>query len=667
MLGICAWDTVMEATMKRVLGEGIGRRRALVKPPWRILALASLISLAAAGCGEGPERRLDVIQADGHQVIVKLADHPITVDTTNLSVRGRVLLSDAAPTPLGAPTRVVVNSAGAHWYYPKIDLNVQVALRGGRVVFDLTSGIDQTLAWPVTGAGMSDLQIPVGEGLNIPADDPFWAGPEPQLVGGEGIDVPDLSLPLWSFGHGSVGASYLVPTDIGTTLQLTSVAGRIQGTAKHKFISAKGRGGYSVMIRETDGSPLAGAEDYRELLRANNGLTSLRDKISRNPDVAKLIGAYHAYNFGAASKALVKKLQALGVSRMWLGYDEGSWPADSVSAAKSAGYLVGPYDSYANVQDPAQADSPLSIWPGDLWPDGCIIDERGNRQPGFHDRGCYLSSQALAQRPRLLDQRVAAMTSNGANSYFLDVDATGATFDDYSLVHPMSQAQDRRNRLARMRGLDERFVVGSEAVEPWANDVVDFSHGSSTPALAPLWDAERDRRYWGGYTGQNGADIFFRKVDLTPVLHTVLFDPKYRIPMYEAVLHDSVVSLDRWELPFNKFPAEQPTRTLLSMLYVTPLLYALDMETLNSEGFQLARLQQFFASLASNAGIEPLTGFTWLTGDHLVQQTSFGDDTLSVTANFGSSDYHDASLGTVKAGCVIARARDTDQRWSLCA
>lgn len=634
---------------------------------WRILALVTVISMVAAGCSDVAERHLDAVQAHGRTVTVNLPDHPITIDTTDLSVRGQVLLSDAAQTSLGEPTPVIVNSAGAHWSYPKLDLEVQVAARGGRVVFDLATRTDQTLAWPVTGAGMSDLQIPIGDGLDIPAADPFWTGPAPRLAGGEGFNVPDLSLPLWSFGHGSVGESYLVPTDIGTTLHFTAVAGRIVGTATHKFVVAKGRGGYTVMIRETDGSPLAGAYDYRELLQGNNALTTLRDKISRNPDVAKLIGAYHAYSFGEArSKAAIEKLQALGVDRMWLGYDDGLWPADSVMAAKSAGYLVGPYDSYANAQDSVRADSPLSIWPGDLWPNGCIIDEKGNRQMGFHNRGCYLSSQALKQRPSVLEQRVATMTSNGVNSYFLDVDATGATFDDYSVVHPMSQEQDRRNRLARMRELGERFVVGSEAAEPWANDVVDFSHGSSTPALAPLWDAERDRQYWGGYAGPNGADIFLRKVDLTPTLHTVLFDPKYRIPLYEAVLHDSVVSLDRWELPFNKFPAEQPTRTLLSMLYVTPLIYALDMATLNAEGLQLARLQQFFAPLASTAGVEPLTRFAWLTDDHLVQQTSFGDDNLSVTANFGSSDYHDASLGTLKAGCVTARARATDEQWNLC-
>ncbi|GAA3073792.1 hypothetical protein GCM10020000_68420 [Streptomyces olivoverticillatus] len=56
----------------------------------------------------------------------------------------------------------------------------------------------------------------------------------------------------------------------------------------------------------------------------------------------------------------MRKLRALGVDRMWLGYDADDNPMDAaaVAAAKKAGYLVGPYDSFANGQDPKKSDTP---------------------------------------------------------------------------------------------------------------------------------------------------------------------------------------------------------------------------------------------------------------------------------------------------------------------
>lgn len=641
---------------------------------WRRAGAAALAAALVAACSGGgadgggvaDTAAAPTIRVDGAQVVVALPSGVITIDTTDLGVQGRGALSGPAATPLGEPTPATVDALGAHWSYPARGLEVQVDEVDGHAVFVFTAESDQTLAWPVTGAGMDDLQIPLGDGLQIPVADPFWNGPDPQLVNGDGFALPDLTLPLWGVSRGSTGAGYLVPlTDIGTTLRLGSGAGRLQATASHTFALGKGRNVYSVMITQTDGSPLAVADDYRKLLAHNNAVTTLQQKIDRNPEVARLIGAVHSYNWGAArSAAAVERLRALGVQRLWLGYDTGGWPADSVRAATAAGYLVAPYDNYSDAQDPATADRATAVWPAGLWPQGCVIDAAGQQVAGAGGRGCALSSAALAARGDVLERRLAARTGDGVNGYFLDADANGQTFDDYSTDHPMNQQDDRRNRLARMSNIAGRLVLGSSTVAPWAAAVVAVSHGSSTPALPALFAAERDRGYWGADTGPDGADRYLKPVVLSPALHTVLFDPRYRIPLYEAVLHDSVISLERPELPFNKFPAEQRNRALLSLLYVTPLNFALNAGNLEQLGPQLAALQRDFATVADIAATEPLTGFAWLTGDHLVQRTVFGDAALRVTANFSGADFHDAESGTVRAGCALARAGA--RQWTLC-
>ncbi|GAA1989259.1 hypothetical protein GCM10009799_13740 [Nocardiopsis rhodophaea] len=130
-----------------------------------------------------------------------------------------------------------------------------------------------------------------------------------------------------------------------------------------------------------------------------------------------------------------------------------------------------------------------------------------------------------------------------------------------------------------------------------------------------------------------------------------MFDPAYRVPLSQTVLHDAVISTDRWELPLYKLPHQARDRILLAMLYNTPVNLVLNDDELDSHGEQIAELQRFFHPLHEAAATEPMTGFDYLSGDNLVQRTEFGDGALTVTANFGDTA-HPAS--GIPGGCVEA-------------
>ncbi|NUL27967.1 glycoside hydrolase, partial [Streptomyces lunaelactis] len=139
--------------------------------------------------------------------------------------------------------------------------------------------------------------------------------------------------------------------------------------------------------------------------------------------------------------------------------------------------------------------------------------------------------------------------------------------------------------------------------------------GSGTPVADGLWKLERDREKWGGYSPQNAPKIFFKPVQLPADLATAMYDPKYRVPLYETALHGSLVNAERWELSYDKLPAQKTTRALLAMLYNTPLNYVLDGPTLTKNGPELAALQKYFSPLHRAAGTEQMTSFRWLTDD----------------------------------------------------
>lgn len=227
----------------------------------------------------------------------------------------------------------------------------------------------------------------------------------------------------------------------------------------------------------------------------------------------------------------------------------------------------------------------------------------------------------------------------------------------------MTQRQDRDNRLARMRWLaeDRKTVLGSEAAGAWAAPVLDFDHGAQNPISDRLWKLQRDRQTWGAWYPANAPKVFFKPVDLPADLVTAMFDPVYRVPLYETVLHDSLVNVDRWELSYYKLPHQETMRALTAILNNTPLNFVIDGATLDEHGAEMARLQQFFAPLHERAATLPMTDFRWLTDDHLVQRSVFGDGELTVTANFGASD-HDGLPG----GCVDAQLKGDSAPRRLC-
>ncbi|MEV6719853.1 glycoside hydrolase [Streptomyces xanthochromogenes] len=670
------------------------RRHA--RRPLLVLAVTTALAAGLTPAATAGPAHVAGVRVQNGRVEVPVAGGTATIDPATLRIDTRtddghtLRVSDPAADAPGRPGRVTTSGRGAQWSYPARGLRAQVRVEHGRLLVTLTADRDTTLAWPVTGSdpASSALQLPRGEGLSLPVGDPFWNSGRAQLVGSEEDMASQLTLPAWGYTlAGGRGVSYLAPTDIDTSLGYASQSGRLRTTAKHTFSGDNATRVYTVAFALTDGSPVAPAVDYRHWLAEHGQLGSLSDKIRRNPETGKLLGAFHAYTWGGDRTAAgIEHLKSLGIDRLWLGYDADDAPMkrEDVAAAAKAGYLVGPYDSFANGRDKGPDTPPNSVWPDGVYPSFCVRRADGTPQPGFHQQGCYLSSQAFEQAEQqrhLLADRTRSLVAAGASSYFLDVDAAGELFRDHDAGHPMTMAQDRANRLARMGRLTDGtydgtrskpLVLGSESAGAWANQVLAFDHGSGTPVDGRLWpmenghfdsapDQPKDDTAWGGYMPQGAPDTFFKPVrvgDFTPEHRAAvadalkaMYDPAYRVPLYETALHGSLINVERWELPFGKLPEEKTTRALLAMLYNTPLNFVLsDKDRNDAQNVrELALLQDYFAPLHRAAGTKELTSFDWLTSDRTVQRTVFGDGTLTVTANFGSAA-HDGLPG----GCVDA-------------
>lgn len=570
---------------------------------------------------------------------IQLEGWTAVVDPATLSIRMRVGGDD-------------IELASGSARLGELGLTARVTAKGRRLHVRVESAKQQTFDWPRTGldASLKALILPEGEGLFLPMENAAWRA---RVAGRCYSAHGDLSLPIWAFHTGTRTVTFHTPTDIRTALCVQDKNGRLEATARHQFLDRDQRPAYEVEIWPGGASPVDPAREYR----AGVPLPTLRDKMKANPEIEKLMGAVHMYVWGdGRTKEFVADLAGAGVKRAWIGYDQNPGTHKDLAgkafldAAKAAGYLAGPYDTYNNAQDPKTGEDFVSRWPGTIFPDGCVVKADGKPRTGFAGRGCELSSEALERVGRKpIAARLDEQLKHGPNSYFLDVDAFGELHDDYSGSHPMTQHKDRVNRLARMRAARARGVVfGSEHGAAWAVPVIDFGHGSLSVQNRVLWGRGKE---WGGWWPAERPAKFFRPVQPDAEFAAAKFDPAVRIPLYEAAFHDAVVSTDRWDVPLTKFPGLMKRRLLLELLYGSPSIWAMDRRQVKEHGALLGKLAAFFEPLHREIGTLPLTAFEWLTPDRLVQRTRFGAD-VTVTANFGAGA-HDG----VASGCVEANSK----------
>ncbi|WP_211443125.1 glycoside hydrolase [Collimonas humicola] len=342
---------------------------------------------------------------------------------------------------------------------------------------------------------------------------------------------------------------------------------------------------------------------------------------------------------GGLSLDTIDALRQAGLARAWLGADDwrdALWHPEAVRAAEAAGYLVGVYDSYGSAHRSDQASTWATAQMGDTLAAAGYRDRDGKLVTGFAARGVYVSARAVESYAR---QRMAAVARTaGLNSYFLDVDAAGPDYDDYTPGRETSQEQDaeaRRRRLsyaAKELGL----VTGSEGGLSQYAPQIAFAHGMLTQPFAWMDPSMKDKAspyYRGGYWPPEAPDMYFKPVPLKAEIARYVRAPEFRLPLYQIALHDSVVATHHWEYGTLKFSGRSEASALQQLLYMVPPLYHLSDAVLARDLPFIAAYDKVFRPLHQRLMTQPMTDFKVLSPDRALQRSSFGDGT-AITVNF---------------------------------
>ena len=347
------------------------------------------------------------------------------------------------------------------------------------------------------------------------------------------------------------------------------------------------------------------------------------------------------------SVKLMERFAENGLDRLWLGVDswqDGFRHPTAVAKAKELGYLIGPYDSYHSIHHPDEKDTwETAQFDLSLYETGAIVNADGTKNRGFKKKGYHLSP--IVAQPYVEDRvnGIVEQMSSDFNTWFIDCDAYGELFDDYSTSHPATQLDDMNARLARIAWIRDthNMVVGSEGGVAYAAATLHFAHGMMRPVIGwgdPDMKTKTSPYYIGGYWPPEAPAIHIKQVPLKSRYLHLYLAPRFRLPLYQIVFHDSIVTTSHWGSGSLKFKNAIGTFALLELLYNVPPLYHLNMAEFSKHKAWIKRHYAFFSPLHRQIGGQTMTDFEWLSDDRQVQRTEFGD-AVELFANFGADAF----------------------------
>jgi hypothetical protein len=365
-------------------------------------------------------------------------------------------------------------------------------------------------------------------------------------------------------------------------------------------------------------------------------VVTLKQKAASVPQVDKLVGAVDLWywkdaptwtrdNSGAADFG--RQLKTLGIDRVLWSQEQ---PGPVVAQLNALGFLTGRYDIYQDVWGP---DNPNKWVNRDGWPDDLVLNPDGSRLPGWVDRvngkdypgGVISSGRSLVWEQKKVPVDLA---DHPYGARFLDTVTASPLREDWSPAHPLSRSDDKANKLEMLAWLsrEKHLVVGSETGFDFAVPALHYFEGMMSLGPFRLPDS--------------GYDLTSAKTP-TPAFLEFQVGPKYRIPLFELVYHDCVVSYWYWGDSSNRVPEYWNERDAFNALYGTGPLWIVDRSTWSKYAERFAQSYRATA-VARRTGYSEMTSHVFLTDDHTVQRTTFADGTV-VTANFGSQPWSDGT------------------------
>jgi hypothetical protein len=550
----------------------------------------------------GPDLALKSARADGHELTIGLLHV-----SSGLELTARVALDGDKPE-----LAVSLEAAG------EMPVNI-------------------TFPQPFTGEPGEYLVVPLNEGISYPVDDATIPPARLVAYGGHGI-----CMAFWGLTDGNRGQMAILEDPDDVSIRMDRLDKRLAIAASWE--PQRGQFGYTRHMRYVffaEGGHVAMAKRYRAYAKQIGLVKTLEEKRRANPNVERLLGAVNVWCWDKDSVGIVQELKTAGIDRvLWSNRQD----PDGIKAMNALGVLTSRYDIYQDVMDPANFPRLRGVhadWTTAAWPKDIIIDQRGQWIKGWGVEakdGTMLSCGVICDR-RALDyarQRVPAdLATHPYLGRFIDTTTAAPWHECYSPDHPMTRSDSKHWKMELLRYMseDNRLVTGSETGHDAAVPYLHFFEGMMSLGPYRVPDAgRRTQQIW------NEVPERVAKFQL---------GQKYRLPLFELVYHDCVVSYWYWGDYNNKLPALWDKRDLFNVLYGVPPMFMFDRKQWEQNKARFVQSYQNTCPNVRNVATSEMVDHRFLTADRDVQETRFANG-IRVVVNFGSTAY------TMRSGESVA-------------
>lgn len=398
---------------------------------------------------------------------------------------------------------------------------------------------------------------------------------------------------------------------------------------RNAWVSEKGVFGYPREITHCfipEKSYVLMAKKYREYAVGQGLIKSLKKKASSRK-IDALVGAVNVWYFGTKTGLFAGELKNAGMEKVLYSNVRDSLEVDEVN---HCGYLSSVYDIYQDVWPPAY-HYVTKLTEG--WPDDLVLDKSGDwvrwwtiKRKGKEYPGGLICSKCGLERakkeiPRDLEEKKYS-------ARFIDTTTASPWRECYNPQHPITRLEDVKYKMALLSFVsdDMGLVTGSENGADCAVPFCDYFEGMMSIGRGRLPGS-----------GRGVAKVPY--MSPTDNFKEYQVGVEKRIPFWDLVFHDCVVSTWYWGDASNRIPEYWHRKDLFNILYGNMPLFAIrDWNHWKEYEDRFVESYKNVCTVFEKVGYKEMLSHRFVTEDKKVQETVFSEN-IRVVVNFSDEEY----------------------------
>ncbi len=487
-----------------------------------------------------------------------------------------------------------------------------------------------------------------GEGLLLPAGDTGYPlGTERIYFCGGGLVMPWLGVVDAALEGGYMA---ILETPHDATLEPRREDGLV--TFAPVWVSSMGTFSYERSVRYVffaRGGYVAQCKRYRAYAWPKNGVRTLRENEARFPAIARILGAAHIYVWdGAREVEFARRLKAAGIERAFLIWNPNHLPYPEPGyddRLRELGYASGGYELFTDIHPADIEDRPL--------PNPEIFLKRPYFPGKFHqlaaqnEDGTYYVNQfghtinPVAVRGEIMKRVERELALYPHDSYFVDVYQANGLFECHNPGFRLTRRQYAEALVANLEMLEDRYGVflGAEWGADFAGSHGVYAHGMMT--LQRTWfDTEANHPgtiyYAGDWKNNARPSIMLGSRVAPPIYLEYSINETTRVPLFELVYHDAIVTSWRWEDGNHHNPEIWWKKDLFNLLYGTAPLWSIDQDRWEAYSVDFVASYQRLCPWLAEICYDEMVSHRFVSADRTVQETVFASGRRAVV-NFGDA------------------------------